>query len=45
MQLESGEALDDGFRKAAAAEIEQFRREIVERSGQQTTVPLACATV
>ena len=36
MQLESGEALDDGFRKAAAAEIEQFRREIVERSGQQT---------
>lgn len=36
MQLESGDALDDGFRKAAAAEIEQFRREIVERSGQQT---------
>jgi type III restriction enzyme len=36
MQLESGDALDDGFRKAASAEIEQFRREIVERSGQQT---------
>ncbi|HWH58008.1 MAG TPA: DEAD/DEAH box helicase family protein [Terriglobales bacterium] len=34
-QLESGEALDDNFRKAAAAEIEQFRRERVERSGQQ----------
>lgn len=34
-QLESGEALDDGFRKAAATEIEQFRRELVERSGQQ----------
>ena len=37
MQLESGEALDDGFRKAAATEIDQFRREIVERSGQQTS--------
>uniref|UniRef100_E6PG78 Type III restriction enzyme, res subunit n=1 Tax=mine drainage metagenome TaxID=410659 RepID=E6PG78_9ZZZZ len=34
-QLESGE-LDDNFRKAAAAEIERFRREIVERSGDQT---------
>jgi len=37
MQLESGESLDDGFRKAAATEIELFRREIVERSGQQTS--------
>lgn len=34
-QLESGDALDDTFRKAAAAEIEQFRREIVERTGNQ----------
>jgi type III restriction enzyme len=30
-QLESGEALDPEFRNAAAAEIEQFRREIIER--------------
>ncbi len=34
-QLESGEALDDNFRKMAADEIERFRREIVERSGDQ----------
>jgi type III restriction enzyme len=33
-QLESGEALDDSFRKAATAELEQFRRELIERSGQ-----------
>ena len=32
-QLESGEGLDDQFRGMAAAEIEQFRREIVERTG------------
>lgn len=32
-QLESGEALDDNFRGMAADEIEKFRREIVERSG------------
>ena len=32
-QLESGEALDDSFRAAAAGEIEQFRREVVERGG------------
>ena len=32
-QLESGEALDDGFRAMAADEIERFRREIVERTG------------
>ncbi|HEY8693009.1 MAG TPA: DEAD/DEAH box helicase family protein, partial [Chloroflexota bacterium] len=32
-QLESGEALDDNFRTIAADEIERFRREIVERSG------------
>ncbi|KDP87652.1 restriction endonuclease [Cupriavidus sp. SK-3] len=32
-QLESGEALDDGFRGMAADEIERFRREIVERTG------------
>lgn len=33
-QLESGEALDTDFRKMAAAEIEQFRRERQERSGR-----------
>jgi len=32
-QLESGEALDDNFRTMAADEIERFRREIIERSG------------
>ena len=32
-QLESGEALDDNFRGMAAEEIERFRREIVERTG------------
>jgi type III restriction enzyme len=31
-QLESGEALDKGFRDMAADEIERFRREIIERS-------------
>jgi type III restriction enzyme len=32
-QLEAGDALDDNFRAIAADEIERFRREIVERSG------------
>jgi type III restriction enzyme len=32
-QLESGEALDTNFREFAADEIERFRREIIERSG------------
>jgi type III restriction enzyme len=32
-QLESGESLDKGFRDMAADEIERFRREMVERSG------------
>ncbi len=32
-QLESGDALDDHFRGMAADEIERFRREIVERTG------------
>ena len=32
-QLEAGDALDDNFRKMAATEIERFRREIVERTG------------
>ncbi|NOK59063.1 MAG: restriction endonuclease [Chloroflexi bacterium AL-W] len=35
-QLESGDALDEKFREMASAEIERFRREIVERSGNQT---------
>ena len=34
-QLESGEALDGSFRTMAAAEIERFRREIVERTGDR----------
>ncbi len=32
-QLESGEALDDNFRKMASDEIDRFRREIIERTG------------
>ena len=32
-QLEAGDALDDKFHDMAADEIERFRREIVERSG------------
>jgi type III restriction enzyme len=32
-QLEAGDALDDNFRAMAADEIERFRREIVERTG------------
>ncbi|QDT47221.1 Type III restriction enzyme, res subunit [Symmachiella dynata] len=32
-QLESGDALDKNFREMAADEIERFRREIVERTG------------
>jgi type III restriction enzyme len=34
-QLESGDALDKDFREMASDEIERFRREIVERSGNQ----------
>ena len=34
-QLEAGDALDDNFRGMAADEIERFRREIVERTGDQ----------
>lgn len=34
-QLESGEALDKDFRAAAADEIDRFRREIVERTGDR----------
>lgn len=34
-QLESGEALDDNFRSMASEEIERFRREITERTGDQ----------
>jgi type III restriction enzyme len=30
-QLESGDALDAGFREAAGPEIEQFRRDLIER--------------
>jgi type III restriction enzyme len=34
-QLESGEALDSNFRKMATDEIERFRREIIQRTGDQ----------
>lgn len=34
-QLESGEALDKNFREAAADEIDRFKREIVERTGDR----------
>ncbi len=34
-QLEAGDALDGGFRDMAADEIDRFRREIVERTGDQ----------
>ncbi len=35
-QLESDEALDENFRKVADDEIERFRREIVERTGDRS---------
>lgn len=35
-QLESGEALDTNFRNLAKDEIERFRREIVERTGNRS---------
>jgi type III restriction enzyme len=34
-QLESGDALDDNFRKMAAKEIKRFHREIIERTGDR----------
>lgn len=34
-QLESGEALDSSFRDMASDEIDRFRREIIERTGDQ----------
>jgi type III restriction enzyme len=34
-ELESGEALDPRFREMAASEIEQFRRDKIERTGDQ----------
>ena len=34
-QLESGEALDNNFRAMASDEIERFRREIMERTGDK----------
>ena len=34
-QLDSGEALDDDFRSVASTEIEQFKREIIERTGDK----------
>ena len=37
-QLESGEGLDKGFRTAAADEIERFRREEMDRTGDRVKV-------
>jgi len=34
-QLESGEALDQNFRQMASDEIDRFRREIIQRTGDQ----------
>lgn len=34
-QLESGDALDDNFRSMAANEIDKFRRDIIERTGDR----------
>lgn len=34
-QLESGDALDQNFREMASDEIERFRREIIERTGDR----------
>jgi type III restriction enzyme len=34
-EIESGDALDDNFRTLASDEIERFRREIMERSGDR----------
>ncbi|MGH9324749.1 MAG: BPTD_3080 family restriction endonuclease [Vicinamibacteria bacterium] len=34
-QLESGEALDENFRSMASDEIDRFRREIIERTGDR----------
>jgi type III restriction enzyme len=34
-QLESGDALDDNFRSMATDEIDRFRREIIERTGDR----------
>jgi type III restriction enzyme len=35
MQLESGEGISDEFKKAAAEEIQRFKDELVQRSGDQ----------
>ena len=34
-EIESGDALDDNFRSMASDEIERFRREIIERTGDR----------
>ena len=40
-QLESGDALDRNFRKMAADQIERFRREIIERTGDRKQATIA----
>jgi type III restriction enzyme len=34
-EIESGQALDDNLRSMAADEIDRFRREIIERTGDR----------
>ena len=43
-QLEAGDALDDNFRAMAADEIERFRREIIERTGDPADRPRTSPT-
>jgi len=38
-QIESGDALDDAFRDMAGPEIEQFRRELIQRGGAGSVSP------
>jgi type III restriction enzyme len=38
-QLESGDALDPNFREIAGPEIEQFKRELIERTCEHPTTP------
>ena len=40
-QLESGDTLDKNFRNVAADEIDRFRREIIERTGDRHQVSYA----
>lgn len=45
LQIDSGEAIDDAFRKAAADEIERFRREKAAREGPEAARVLSDADI